>query len=320
MDELARVRRSRRRGRAGDRRPDLPNQRVCHVRATRRRPAMRAGRVHARGRRRAGAHADPNSRVRSAPACPQTPDRARPARARAISSSVRAARPSSATSITPWSPCTTLSDWRRGSARRNWSSARPSRARSEAGELRVRVAPRTHGEHGDPRAGEQQLLRRELLRRVLALGGVGARAAPRAAAARARAAGFSSSSRRYIAVPISAARALGRLAVGVASATGRRRSATGSRTARPGSGSARTRATRARCPAAGPCGRAAVALAMPWAKCRSRITRGVSRVRIAVRRTSSSLPRVGLYASRRRLASSTSTERSSSALSCSTRA
>src|SRR4051794_5231074 len=63
-----------------------------------------------------------------------------------------------------------------------------------------------------------------------------------------------------------------------------------------------------------------VAVAMPWAKWRSRIWRGVSRVRIAVLRTSSSEPSVGLYASRRRLASSTSTERSRSALSCSTRA
>ena len=189
--------------------------------------------------------------------------------------------------------------------------------RPELGSAR---AQRAHREHADRRAGDQQRPRRR------------ARAPP----ARARAASAPSSvvEQPQLELPLRLLElvaavhrradlgraALGRLAVVLASATGRRRSATGSRTARPGSGSARIRATRSPTSGRGAVRTGSVAVAMPWEKCRSRIARGVSRVRIAVRRTSSSEPSVGLYASRRSPASSTSTERSSSALSCSTRA
>ena len=186
-------------------------------------------------------------------------------------------------------------------------------------ELGFALAGPANGQHADRRAAEQHLAGGEIVGRDLALRRRRRRAASRATAPRAPAAASRvrrAGTSRCRSRPRSARRRRSRCST----ATRRRRSATGSRTARPGSGSARTRATPARRPAAARCAPRWVAVAMPWAKCRSRMARGVSRVRIAVLRTSSSEPSVGLYASRRRLASSTSTERSSSALSCSTRA
>ena len=101
---------------------------------------------------------------------------------------------------------TVLSAWRRGSVRRNWSSASPSRARSAGAELGVVVAPtRRIASTPIAGAGDQHVA-----------GGRARGPPPRAAAASSPSSassnrtsssrcGFSSSSRRYIAVPISAA-------------------------------------------------------------------------------------------------------------------
>ena len=296
MDQLAGVRRL---GGAGEQPvgAELLPAGGCAVLGQRRpRPAARAGRARARDGRRAGARADRCSRARSASARRRTPGRAPPGPCAANSSRPppRCTWASTATSIRPWSPCTTLSDWRRGSARRNWSSARPSRARSDGAELGVLLAPRAHREHA-----------RSPRRRPAA------RPPASSCAACSRCAGVGAEERLQQPQLVLALRLLELVAavhrgadLGRAcappprsrprSATGRRRSATGSRTARPGSGSARTRATRGRCPAAARSAPAGSRWRCPGRSAGRGSTRGVSRVRIAVRRTSSSDPRVGL--------------------------
>ena len=258
MDQFAGVRRL---GGAGEQPVGaelLPARGRAVLRAAPRRPAARAARARGRDGRRAGARAGRCSRARSASARRRSAWSSASWAFLASSSSPppRCTWASIATSIRPWSPWTTLSDWRRGSARRNWSSARPRRARSEA------PSSESLSRHGriastrDAGAGDQQLGRRsscaacsrcagvlaeERLQQpqlVLALGLLELVAAVHRGADLGRACAPPPRSRRR-------------------SATGRRRSATGSRTARPGSGSARTRATPARCPAAARSGPAA---------------------------------------------------------------
>ena len=205
MDELARVRRLGRAGEQAVRAELSPSPQVCRARAARPRPAARAGRARARGGRRAGARADRSSR-----GDPQRASCGERLVERLLGPAASSSRPpprctwaSMATSIRPWSPWTTLSDWRRGSARRNWSSARPRRARSEAASSasrRARAASRAR--RSRPRRPAARTpgapARPARAARVLAEEA----SSSRSSCSRC---GFSSSSRRYIAVPISAA-------------------------------------------------------------------------------------------------------------------